>query len=348
MTVDPTSSGSDWNMVDLIEAFPEQLREAARMRAPASFGPSFSAQQLLVAGMGGSGVAAPLLESLAPFRLPMFLLQDYALPEWAGPSTLVVASSHSGNTAETVSVAQQAIDRGCRVVVLSSGGRLAEMAQTHGLDRLVLPEGRPPRSCLGYSLVLLAQLLHHHGVLERFPEAEVLRAAEHLETHQEDLRREAKNLAQRLHVASASGTTAPMPYLLSTQPWMPVLRRWCQQLQENANLHAFAERFPEMNHNALVAWTKASPALLPIVFESSLDDQRNAQRRDWTRERLQHNGQEVLRLKALGQDAWEQAFAWVHLGDWLSVELALLRGEDAMDIGIIDALKAHLSPKVGS
>ncbi len=337
-----TMSDSPTGRMDrLVETFPQQLREALDIGPSAPLNPSQSLpEQLVVAGMGGSGVAAPLLASLVALKKPLQLIQGYRLPDWVSPKAVVVASSHSGNTAETLAVAEQALALGCRVVVISSGGQLAAMAETHGLDRWPLPTGRPPRSCLGYSLVLLGRALAHHGLVEAFPEAEIRGMATHLEQQQEVLRGAARSLAQTLHARSGEGPA--MPYLLAEERWSPVLRRWCQQLQENTKVQAFAERFPEMNHNALVAWSKPSPVLVPIILESVLDDPRNAARMAWTRERIAAGGQEVIRLKGDQQEAWNQAFAWVHLGDWLSVEWAALRGVDPMDIGIIDALKTHL------
>jgi glucose/mannose-6-phosphate isomerase len=332
-------------MEALVRAFPAQLREALQiqpqqaMPAPDA-GTGKLPQQLLVAGMGGSGVAAPLLASLASLRAPLQVLQDYRLPDWVGPQTLVVASSHSGNTAETLSAAHQALERGCRVAVLSAGGQLADLARSHALSHVALPSGRPPRSCLGYSFVLLARVLTHYGFLPQMPETDILRTADRLEQHQSEILQQARQLAEKLHARSGEGM--PMPYLMASQQWAPVLRRWCQQLQENTKVHAFAAPFPEMNHNALVAWSEAQPALFPLFLESALDDRRIAERMSWTRQRLVASGQDLHHVQGHGTEAWEQAFAWIHLGDWLSVEWARLRGVDAMDIGIIEALKTHL------
>lgn len=325
-------------MESLVRAFPEQLREAVAAD-PGALHPPRPVRRLVSAGMGGSGIGAELMASLAGLRVPLHAVRDYRLPDWAGADTLVLASSHSGNTEETVALVEQALEAGCAVAAVSSGGTLAELGAGHGFDVLPLPEGRPPRSCLGYSMVQQLRLADHFGLAAEGWADAVARTADFLEARSDALRGRAAELADLL----AGGEAPRTAVLYAAADWAPVLRRWCQQVQENAKRHAWMNLLPEMNHNELVGWHDRREDLVPLFFASPLDDARTAERLAWTRERVAALAPHARTVHASGTDRWEQAFAWIHLGDWLSVELAARLGVDPMDIGVIEDLKAHLA-----
>jgi glucose/mannose-6-phosphate isomerase len=324
------------DMPELIRTFPDQMRQAVQLAQEAELSSPTPVSQVLVAGMGGSGIGSGVAASLALPPVPMSTWSDYELPSWAGPGTLLIASSYSGNTEETLDAVEQAKDRGCRIAAVCSGGSLAEQARAAGWDLLIVPGGRPPRSTLAFSVAMQLRLLHHFG-LAPDPAAPLLRCADYLEAHQPELRAQAAQLAAQL-----PGTT---PVLYGARAWEPVLRRWCQQIQENAKMLCWMHVLPELNHNELVGWRDQRPDLSALFFHSSLDHPRTAHRSRFTRQVVQDCGARVLDLAAQGADRWEQVFAWIHLGDWLSVELAALRGVDPVEIAVIDRLKDEL-PRV--
>ncbi len=320
-------------MEALIRDFPLQLRQALDIAAAARLKPARPVRHVLVAGMGGSGIGADLVAAFARPAVPMQSVKDYHLPSWAGEETLLIASTYSGNTEETLSVLEQALQQGCRIVAVSSGGRVAEIAAEHDFDCVIVPPGRPPRSTLGFSIVQQWNILCHYGLSTDMQES-IERVANFLEFQQDAIREQAAKLAQLLLDRT--------PVLYSSSAWEAVLRRCVQQIQENGKMLCWMNTLPEMNHNELVGWRDRREDLAVLFFRSSLDYERTALRMDITRQLINESCDRVLEIRAEGRDLLEQSFYWIHLGDWLSVELAALRDLDPVEIAVIDRLKDEL------
>jgi glucose/mannose-6-phosphate isomerase len=321
-------------MEALIQSFPDQIRQGLDIAGKVILRPAVPLRHVLVAGMGGSGIGADLVASLAHPSVPMLSLKDYALPRWAGPETLLIASSYSGDTEETLSVLEQAQARNCRLVGISSGGRVADLAAEQGFDHILVPGGRPPRSTLAFSVLQQLHVLHHFGLGPAYRDA-MLHIADELERHQDQLHQEAAALAAQL-----LGRT---PVLYAASNWQAVLLRWVQQIQENSKVLCWMNVLPELNHNELVGWKDRRDDLAVVFFSSPLDHDRTALRSEITRKVVQPCCDRILSLNGHATDPWLQTFLWIHLGDWLSVELAALRQVDPVEIGVIDRLKAELA-----
>jgi len=325
-------------MEQLIREFPDQIRDALQRADQHALRPAKPVRRIVAAGMGGSGIGANLLASLMPLRVPIHAIQDYRLPDWAGPDTLVLASSYSGNTEETLSLVEQGHRAGCALAAVSTGGALTERASEWGFDVLAAPSGRPPRSTLAYSIVLQLHILHHAGLTAEDHRPHLLRCADFLEEQQNALRDQAKEHARLL--------VDRTPVLYSAGDWSPVLKRWCQQIQENAKMLCWMNVLPEMTHNEIVGWQTDRQDLAVMFFRSPMDFGRTAARLEWTQRMVSKRCDRVISMPAVGVDRWENAFGWVHSGDWLSLELAALRGVDPVEIKVIDDLKAALSDNV--
>ncbi|MBI1191714.1 MAG: bifunctional phosphoglucose/phosphomannose isomerase [Bacteroidetes bacterium] len=322
------------SMEALIQTFPAQLRQALDIAQNATLKPAVPIRQILVAGMGGSGIGADLVAALARPSVPMATVKEYTLPTWAGPETLLLASSYSGNTEETLSVLEQATAQKCRIVGISSGGTVAQLTAEQGFDHISVPGGRPPRSTLGFSVVQQMHVLSHYGMCPPYREA-LLAIADQLEEQQTALRTQAKTLAARL--------VNHTPVLYAASPWQAVLLRWVQQIQENGKMLCWMNVLPELNHNELVGWKDQRDDLAVLFFSSALDHPRTARRSQITRGVVESYCRQVLEIAGQSTDAWLQTFLWIHLGDWLSVELAALRRVDPVEIAVIDRLKEELA-----
>ena len=324
-------------MEGMIRSFPRQLREALAVADRVRLSDSVPVDAALTAGMGGSGIGADLVVTLADddLSVPFSAIKDYRLPAWAGPRTLVIASSYSGNTEETLEVLDQALAAGCAVTCVGSGGALADRALERGFDHIEIPGGQPPRTCLGYSLVQQFEILAHYGLVGRAYRQGIERAAAMLEERQEEIRRIAAQLATQL--------AGKLPVLYGASRWRPVLSRWCQQINENAKALCWMNVFPELNHNELEGWHRVRDDFAVVLFRSALDHPRTARRIAISGDILRKRCSTVIELDAVGADVWEQAFWWVHLGDWLSFEMATLRQVDPVRIDTIEFLKAELA-----
>jgi glucose/mannose-6-phosphate isomerase len=332
------------NQVDEILGLPDHLRDALWRVDSAAIAPREAPGGLIVAGMGGSAVGGRLAAGALGSRLrrPLLVSDGYALPGWAGPDTLVLCSSYSGSTEETLAAYDDATERGAPRIAVTTGGALAERARRDGVPVIPVPGGFQPRAAVGYSLVAALEAAALCGAAPSLRD-EVEAAAALAETltaewgpdGPED--GEAKALARRLH-----GT---IPVIVGAELAAAAAYRWKCQVNENAGLPAFASVLPELDHNEVVGWPAADDRLSAVFLEDPGAHPRNRLRSELTAEQAAAGTSVVERVTARGETATERLVSLVLLGDLVSLYLAVLRGEDPASIPPIDALKAALAER---
>ncbi|GHA65889.1 bifunctional phosphoglucose/phosphomannose isomerase [Pontibacter akesuensis] len=329
-------------MKQLVEKFSEQLRDAMDVgeRAGVTFrGPKYS--NVVVAGMGGSGVAASLIQSYVADKLevPLVLAKGYTLPSFVGANTLVIASSFSGNTEEILSVVREALKADAAVGFLTAGGELLRIAQEQQVPHIRLDEEpRQPRALFGYAVVDLLYLLHHAELLDDTFKREVVQSINLLEEQAGSIKVQASALA------SALQGKVPMIYASSTLE--PVALRLQQQLNSNAKQLAHVSIFPEVSHNEIEGWQHPSELFdqLAVLFIKSVYcHPRVKQQMDLAKPLLEKKVQRVLEIEAMGATFLEQAFYLIHLFDWVSIYMADLNKENPNESESIAYLKRELS-----
>jgi glucose/mannose-6-phosphate isomerase len=336
------STGQVDEMLDL----PGHLRDALWRFESAGIVPADAPGGMIVAGMGGSAIGGRLAIAAigARARRPLAVVDGYALPGWAGPGTLVLCSSYSGSTEETLSAYDDAAGRGAPRLVATTGGALAERARRDGVPVIPVPGGFQPRAAVGYALVAALEAAASCGAAPSLrDEVEAAAAlAERLAAEwgpdgPED--GAAKALARRL-----DGT---VPVIAGAEVAAAAAYRWKCQINENAGLPAFAGVLPEIGHNEVVGWPAARAlGRFSAVF---LDDPgahpRNVLRTELTTEQAAAWADVVERVAPHGDTPTERLVSLVLLGDLVSLYLAVLRGEDPVAIAPIDALKAALAQR---
>ncbi|NNM94958.1 MAG: bifunctional phosphoglucose/phosphomannose isomerase [Bacteroidia bacterium] len=325
-------------MKELITHFPAQLKEAVALAGKAKLTlPVHPLHNILICGLGGSGIGGTIAKEIVHNQatLPIDVLKSYSIPAYVNAHTLVICSSYSGNTEETLEAYRQAKARGAHLVCITSGGQLLELAQK-GDSHIVVPAGMPPRACLGYSLTQILHCLAFYGIAPVHT-AHILEAATLLEHEQEAIKETARTLAARLHDR--------MPVIYSTSLHEGVAIRLRQQLNENAKILCWHHVLPEMNHNELVGWSQPYPGLAVILFRDAEEHPRNELRIEICKKIFERYAGDLIEIHPLGKNAVERKIYWIHLGDWLSFYLSEIRKVDAMDIKVIDNLKKALSEK---
>ena len=245
-------------MTEDILAMPDHLRDALWRVESANLEPEDAPGGLIVAGMGGSAIGGTLARAALGDRASrsIVIARSYALPAWTTPDTLVLCSSYSGNTEETLAIYEAAGALGARRIVATTGGKLAEAARAEDVPVIPLPGGFQPRAAVAYSLVVALEVAWLCGAGERL-HAEIDVAAAHLEqivsmwgpdASDDSL---AKQLARGLHGTipqiAGSGLTSPIAY------------RWKTQINENAKTPCFAHELPELDHNEIAGWQRREP-----------------------------------------------------------------------------------------
>lgn len=326
-------------MDQLVQRFPAQLVEALEIGRNAKITPSKEPiHKVYVAGLGGSGIGANFVGEFvrAECPVPYLVGKGYHVPNYIDKNTLAIASSYSGNTEETLQSFEQLLAKGAKIVVIASGGKLIAKAEELGLDYIKVPDNWPsPRACLGYSLVQQLFVLHKLDLISDKLIANVEASAKQLAEGQEAIQERAKHIAQMLN--------GKMPVIYTTDRMEAVAVRFRQQLNENAKILCWHHVVPEMNHNELVGWRDEYNNLSVIYFRNKDDYQRNAVRIDINKEIISNYTSSIIEIYSKGESLVERALYFVHLGDWISVYLADLRGMDAVEIKVIDYLKGELS-----
>jgi glucose/mannose-6-phosphate isomerase len=323
----------------------DEAREAAE-GVELVFPPSEVAE-VAVCGMGGSAIAADLVLGAYRDRLrvPMTVVRDYYLPGWIGERTLVILSSYSGDTEETLTAASQALERNSLCVAVTGGGKLARFYGAEGVPVIPIRPGLQPRAALLRMLVPVAVLLDRMEVAPAIG-AELQEARETVAASVAaygaaipESANPAKQLARELH--------GGVPIFWGAELTAPVAARWRNQVQENAKLPAFGAVLPELDHNEIVGYAGMPPDLQKLARLVMLRDPRNhrqVQRRfDLTRELIEAHVDRVLSIEAEGQGGLARSLDLVMLGDYVSLYLAILRGIDPGPVEVIERLKERLA-----
>ena len=325
-------------MYDLIRNFPDHLQEALSIGRNAKLGiPGGPYSNVVVTGLGGSGIGGRIAaQVVAPeASCPIEVYSNYYLPAYVGKSSLVIACSYSGNTEETLAAMKQALDKGARVVCITSGGTMLDIAKAKGLDHIVIPGGNPPRTMLAYSLTQQFFILKHFGIIKSDFAPAIARAAEHLRSEQEAIKAEGKDLAEKLF-----GKRAIIYSEASTEA---VCIRFRQQLNENSKELCWHHAIPEMNHNELVGWAGGDKSLAVTIFRHADDHERSQMRMEINKTVFAKYTPHIHEVWSKGDDRLERQLYLIHLGDWASYYLAEKKGIDATEIGVINMLKGKLA-----
>lgn len=324
-------------MKKLIENFPRQLKEAVEIAANATLTPKNAIQQVVITGLGGSGIGGTIISELVSDKcpVPIIINKDYFLPCFVNSSTLVIISSYSGNTEETLQAMEQAIAKKAQIICVTSGGKVEELAKQHKFDVIKIPGGNPPRSCIGYSLVQLIKIFTFYRLAPESLLHEVKNSINLLEKENPFICTEAQKTAKWLL------NKIPVIYSLGSCEGVSV--RFRQQINENSKMLCWHHVFPEMNHNELVGWTSRNEQLAVITFRTSFDYNRTQKRYEVCKPVFEKYSAGVTDIYAKGNTKLEQFLYLINLGDWISVYIAELKNIDAVEVNIINQLKSELS-----
>ena len=325
-------------MKKLVAAFPTQLREALIIGQSYKFKtPKKSFSNVMLTGLGGSGIGGSIIQNYVSDKLaiPFNVNKDYHLPAYVGKDTLLIVSSYSGNTEETLMAMQQAIKAKATIVCVTSGGKVAEIANKKGFDCILLPAGMPPRSCLGYSLVQGLFILAHFGLLKTDFKKELNATIKLLESDIKDIQKRAKTLTKKL--------VGKTPIIYAAPEFEGVAVRFRQQINENSKMLCWHHVVPEMNHNELVGWRDKDASRAVVFLRNENDFDRTQLRIEINKKVIKKYTSNITELWSKGKTYFERAFYIIHLTDWVSVYLAEERKVDDTEVKVIDFLKGELS-----
>jgi len=326
------------NMDKLISAFPNNITQAIAIAKETTLSKvTNDIQNVVVCGMGGSGIGGRLVQKWVEneINVPLTVVHDYFLPKFISKHTLVIASSYSGHTEETISCVEDALKSGAHIVGVCSGGLLEKMGQEHGFDTIIVPGGNPPRTALAFSLTQLLHILNQFELIGTTCIEQLESARELIVSSGTKIKEEAMIMAKFLkdHVG----------ILYATTEYEPVLIRARQQFNENSKLLCWHHVIPEMNHNELVGWGGGDNRFATVFFDTDDISERNARRLEITKAVIDKKSNKKLEFKCQGNNLIERSIYMINVVDWSSLFLSELNKVDPIDIAIIDYLKEELS-----
>jgi glucose/mannose-6-phosphate isomerase len=335
------------NMLGYLDALPDDLEKAWALGHTYTLPELPIIHKVCIAGMGGSAIGGDMLASYLSKggKVPIISWRNYGLPDWAsGEDTLVICSSHSGNTEETLSAFDQAIKNGCSILALCTGGELEKRARVAGKACWIFEHHGQPRTAIPFAFGILLAFFQRSGLAaidasELDEAASVMRAQRELLTassplHLNPAKRLAGQLLGRNVIILGAGENEVMA------------RRWKGQVAELAKAWAAFEGLPEMNHNAL-AGLEAPESLFEktsaIFLRAKMDHPRNQIRIDHSMHQFMIAGMAVDAVKASGEGRMAQMWSLLQFGDYVAYYLALDYGVDPTPIEALNALKHKLA-----
>ncbi|CAG0956751.1 glucose/mannose-6-phosphate isomerase [Anaerolineales bacterium] len=325
------------NMLGEIDGLPDQLQRAWELGKTQSLPKLDTVRAVVVAGLGGSAIGADLVAASVSSSLgiPMIVHRDYGLPAFAqGPQTLVVCSSHSGNTEETLDSFETALKNECSVVVICTGGELAKRAEEKKIPVWRFEHGGQPRAAVGFSFGLLLSLLARLNLIPD-PSNDVAEAISAMKKSQDHLRADvpaALNPAKRY----AGQLVGRWVTVMGAGILAPVARRWKGQVNEVAKAGANFEFLPEANHNTLAGTLNPSDVLntstMTLFLSSPSDHPRNKLRSTFTRQIYMVEGMNTDAIDARGDSPLAHMWTLILFGDYMTYYLAMAYGVDPTPI----------------
>jgi glucose/mannose-6-phosphate isomerase len=333
--------------LDRIFGLPQQVAAAWALTETLDLpDPLRSASDVVLCGMGGSAIGGDLIRSLVEgaIRVPFGIVRGYDLPAYVSEDTLVILSSYSGGTEEVLSNCDQAIAAGARILAVTGGGRLGELASQQKFPKVGFDFQGQPREALGYSALLILGVLIRLGYISNL-QAGVEEAVQVLTDLANDVApgvpaadNPAKQLATRLK--------GRLPVVYGGGFLTEVARRWKGQFNENAKNWAFFENFPELNHNAIAGYRfpeDLRSRITVLMLSCDRNHPRIALREQITGELLAQAEVAFEKIEAKGTSPISQILSLVYFGDMASYYLALLNGADPTEIDVLNYLKGRLA-----
>ena len=334
------------NMLQILLDFPRQWKEAWEIARQFSFPQYKRLNKIVVTGLGGSAIGGDLLRSYlgGQIKVPIFVNRNYSLPGFVDEDTLLFAVSYSGNTEETISAYQKAIERRAKVMAITSGGKLRDLCRSDGVPPILIPPGMPPRTAIGYLFLPMLIALVETGLIEDKTKEieETISLLEELrkgwEPSSQLSRNQAKELAQRL--------PGKLILIYGSDHLEAVCLRWKTQINENSKSLAYPVAFPELNHNEIVGWEgmeELRGKIEVIILRDMGEPDRIKSRIEITKSVIGDRPSEVEEVWSQGDSILARLFSLIYLGDWVSFYLAILQGVDPTPVKPIELLKKRLA-----
>lgn len=325
-------------MNDYINGFANHLEDALIIGDKASLAVSKKPiSNILICGLGGSGIGGSIIKDVVSKKttIPIAVSKGYSVPGFVNENTLVIACSYSGNTEETLSSLKKCLEKSAEIAIITSGGKLQELAIKNTLNHIIIPGGHPPRAMFGYGFTQLFFILNNYGIINDSFKNDFNAAISLIKENHSTIKGLASSIAEKLY------KTTPIIYVADGYEGVAIRLR--QQINENSKMLCWHHVIPEMNHNELLGWRTNTENLSVLYLRSENDYYRNSARIEINQSIIKKYTNTVLEVWSKGDSIIESSIYLINLGDWISWYLSVLNNVDAIEIDVINFLKERLS-----
>ena len=325
-------------MNDYINDFSNHLREAIEIASNTDLTPyAKEIRNVLICGLGGSGIGGTIVSDIisSKVKIPIAATKDYSIPNFVNEHTLVIANSYSGNTEETLYALEKCQTRGAEIAVITSGGKLKNIAEENKYNKIIIPGDQPPRAMFGYAFTELFFMLNHYGIIDDYFKLDFDKAITLIDKEKTDIQKQAMDLAKKMYKQT--------PVIYVANGFEGVAVRFRQQLNENSKMLCWHNVVPEMNHNELLGWRTNIDNLAVIYFRNKCDYDRNQIRMDINKKVISKFTSNITEIWSKGDSLIENSLYHISLGDWTSWYLSEMNNVDAIEIDVIEFLKGELA-----
>jgi len=335
-------------MLSLIEGFPEMMeRSSATSEGVRPEKISGKIENIMFCGMGGSAISADVAQKLISecLDIPAAVSRSYDLPRFVGKNSIVFVLSYSGNTEETISAYENAKKAGSRIICITSGGRIEELAKKNGNVIYPLPQGFPPRASMPYILAALLyaveDVLSGCGFKDQIKEC--IPVLKKIRDQNKPAIAHQGNIAKQI----ASKIFSRIPIILGSTTGSDVAAyRWKCQFSENSKITSVANVFPEMDHNEIVnlaGLDKGKKDFCAVLLRDNSESEKIKKRIEATKGIISAGIEDIIEVWAEGETSLSRMMSLCYMGDFVSAYIALLRGVDPTPVTAIDKLKKELA-----
>jgi len=324
-------------MKEFVKSFPKHITHALDISHDIRIDiDSSKIDNIVIIGQGGSAIGGVIVKNLLKEKIsiPILVNQDYQIPYFVNNRTLVIASSYSGNTEETLCALKEAYNRKSLIFCICSGGEMLSFSKKNCINYILIPSGSAPRAMLCYSIIQMLSIISRTWGMYQNLKNDLLNTQQYLIDKQPDIIKLAKETSMSI--------SNKMPFIYTFPEFEGVAIRFKQQLNENSKRHACYNLIPEMNHNEIVPWVNKNVCVIPI-FLNGATFYRNQKRMIISVNKIKDSVEDLIELKSNDQISYlQQYFYFIHLVDWISVTIAEQESVDPDDITLINYLKDQL------
>ncbi|MFN3196263.1 MAG: bifunctional phosphoglucose/phosphomannose isomerase [Chlorobiota bacterium] len=335
-------------MYDILTEFYHQI-ETGLNAGQAIDKKQYDYDNIVFCGIGGSAISGDILSSYLDsigYNKQVYVNREYTLPNWANENTLVLVSSYSGNTEETLSAYEEATKITKNIICYTTGGKLGELAESRQHQVINLRKGMMPRCGLAMSFIAVLSSLVHLDIIPSNLDESIEQAIKDTYANLKNNSKTLSNINSNNAITLAKKLHKKKTVIYAGKLMYPVAKRWAGQIQENAKSHAYFNQIPEMNHNEINSWDyEANNKDLCIVLLKDKAEHPRVQKRMRIFTELVNQRATTFGFSSDGRYVLTRMFELIYFGDWVSYYLSIIRGVDPTPIPTITILKEKMAGK---